>query len=175
MQYTYAFEQGSLDSICGVYALVNAEKIVNGSTDKQSQELFNEIITYLSKKHILRETLIEGIGHRRFSNIVEKILGERIPIRITNVKGIERLGDFWKMGVNWLSKPNRAIIISMGGREDHYTTAWAMSDRAIQVADSGGIKVIRRSACRLRGYTGTDRYVLFPSQCIFLGKADEPE
>ena len=44
------FEQGGLDSLCGLYSIVNAERVVNNTSNDDSLVLFNDIIAYLNKK-----------------------------------------------------------------------------------------------------------------------------
>ena len=41
------YEQGGLDSLCGLYSIVNAERVINGSTYEESVALFNDIVAYL--------------------------------------------------------------------------------------------------------------------------------
>jgi len=170
----YAFVQGFLDSMCGVYGIVNAEKIINHSSNERSQEIFNSIISYLSKKRKLKEVLIEGINHRIISNIMFDVIGDNIPFSLTN-KRFHNMREYWNFSKEHLEeKNNRAILLSIGGREDHITVVKGMTERSMQLFDSGaygGIRSIRKSSCKLAGtYDRDDRYILFPSQCWFLGR-----
>ncbi len=170
----YAFKQGFLDSLCGVYGIVNAEKIINGSNDERSQLIFNSIVEYLSKKRILKDVLIGGINHKIISNIMFDVIGDMVPYSVTN-KRFHTLKEWWSYSREYLhEKDHRVILLSIGGREDHITVATGMTDRGIKLFDSGaygGIRSIRKSTCKLAGtYDGDDKYLLWPSQCWFLGK-----
>ena len=38
------FQQGGLDSLCGLYSIVNAERFINRSVDDEAQQLFDDLI-----------------------------------------------------------------------------------------------------------------------------------
>ena len=48
------FQQGGLDSLCGLYSIVNAERIINRSSDDETQQLFNDLVHFLSRRRLLR-------------------------------------------------------------------------------------------------------------------------
>lgn len=170
----YAFRQGFLDSLCGVYGIVNAEKIINKSNDERSQLIFNAIIEYLHKKRKLKEVIIEGINHKIISSIMFDVIGDMIPFSLTN-KRFHTMKEWWSFSKEFLlEKENRSILLSIGGREDHITVVKGMTDRSMQLFDSGAngdIRSIRKLSCKLSGtYYGEDRYVVWPSQCWYLGR-----
>ena len=55
------FNQGALDSLCGIYSVVNADRILNMTPKEGSKELFSEIIHFLSRKRWLSSILTEGM------------------------------------------------------------------------------------------------------------------
>ena len=50
------FQQGGLDSLCGLYSIVNAERFINRSSDFETQQLFDDLIydldTIIPMNHI---------------------------------------------------------------------------------------------------------------------------
>lgn len=62
------FQQGGLDSLCGLYSIINAERIVNRSSDENAQKLFNDLIHYLSRRGLLTKFLINASSTRRCSS-----------------------------------------------------------------------------------------------------------
>jgi hypothetical protein len=162
--------QGYWDSLCGVYSLLNADQIVNNSTEEESQILFNSIVQYLAKKRQLKDVILDGTNHTLMQKMLDNAIGDRIPIRITNRKNITSLKEWWNYSQEFISYSNRSIIISLGGKTSHYSVAKSMTDKVIQLADSNGRGIIRKSACKMQGYEKEDRYVIYPSQCIYLGK-----
>src|SRR5690242_11248738 len=57
------FQQGGLDSLCGLYSIINAERFINHSTDEETQRLFDDLIHYLARRKLLSKFLIGGIIH----------------------------------------------------------------------------------------------------------------
>ena len=55
------FQQGGLDSLCGIYSLVNAEKIINKTKAEDSQKLFDEIIHFLEENKHFASILTGGM------------------------------------------------------------------------------------------------------------------
>ena len=170
----HAFVQGYLDSLCGTYAIVNAEKIINKSNDEDSQKLFNEIIEYLSRKKILKNAIINGMNHRLITRIMTDVVGDRIPYKTTNWR-YYTLKEWWNACLQHLTeKENSGILLSVRGREDHITFVKSMTERTIYLVDSGawgGIKTIRRSSCKLYGsYFKEDKYLISATQTWFLSK-----
>src|SRR3990170_1597387 len=77
------FQQGGLDSLCGLYSIINAERIINHSSDEETQMLFNDLIHYLSRRGLLSRFLIGGIMHTEMLVILNKVVGKQ---RISNVQ-----------------------------------------------------------------------------------------
>lgn len=169
--------QGSLDNLCGIYAIINAERIVNDSTKEEGQQLFYEIVRYLSRKRILANTVTCGINHHWFEQIMLRVVGDRVK-RITTRPSLEPLKSWWKFANKFLEEPNRAIILSFGGKDDHLTVTSRMTARTIYITDStaDGYKpwrvVFRRRDCTTLGEVSDwTKIVIYPYQCWYLGKA----
>lgn len=168
MQYT--FQQGWLDSMCGIYSAVNAERLINKSTENESQVLFNEIVEYLSKKRFLKNAILNGINHKWLMGILVNVVGDKIPLRITNRKNMESVSCWWKYTQEFMCIPNRAVIISIGGIEDHFSVVKSMNNSIMNLSDSGGYRTITKSSCKLKGYDKRDKFIIFPAQCVYLGR-----
>lgn len=166
------FVQGYLDSLCGLYSIVNAYKIINDATDKESASLFNEIIEYLNEKGTLKDIIIEGTDDRVITRIMADVVGYRIPWKMRLAKKeFKSLAHWWKFSRNFMEqKPNRAIILSLDGKTEHLTVINRITDRTLFLTDSSGISTIRRSMCKMKGYSEKDKYIIFPNECWYLGK-----
>src|SRR5260221_9507259 len=92
------FQQGGLDSLCGLYSVINAERIINRSSDDETQQLFNDLIYFLSRRGLLSKLLIGGIIHTEMLLILYKGVGKQ---RISSVwvpwRGVlnPNLTSFW--------------------------------------------------------------------------------
>lgn len=166
------FQQGGLDSLCGLYSIINAERIINHSSDEETQHLFDDLIRFLSRRRLLRKLLIGGIIHTQMLLILDKVVGKQ---RISNVeipwRGVPNpdLTTFWKSMQYFLDgTPGRAIILGLQGYHDHWTVIESITNRSIKLYDSALIERLPRSSCTTVYPTWKRKHVLLPAQTYFL-------
>lgn len=166
------FQQGSLDSLCGLYSIINAERIINHSSDEETQQLFDDLIHYLSRRGLLTKFLIGGIIHTEMLVILNKVFGKK---RISNVdipwRGVPNpdLTTFWKSMQTFLDgTPGRAIILGLQGYHDHWTVIESITNRSILLYDSSLINRLMRSQCTTVYATWKRKHLLLPAQTYFL-------
>ncbi|MBM3125083.1 MAG: hypothetical protein FJZ87_08390 [Chloroflexi bacterium] len=166
------FQQGGLDSLCGLYSIINAERFINRSTDEEAQQLFNDLIHYLSRRGLLTKFLINGIIHTQMLIILDKVVGKQ---RILNVsipfRGVHNpdLTTFWKSMQRFLDgTPGRSIILGLQGYHDHWTVIESITSRSIMLYDSSLIKRLPRSSCTTVYATWKRKHLLLPAQTYFL-------
>jgi hypothetical protein len=166
------FQQGGLDSLCGLYSIVNAERIINHSSDQEVQQLFDDLIHFLSRRGLLSKLLIGGINHNQMLMILDKVVGKQ---RISNVqipwRGVPNpdLTTFWKSMQDLLDgTPGRAIILGLQGFHDHWTVIESITERSIFLYDSALIKRLPRSRCTTVYATWKRKHLLLPAQTYFL-------
>jgi len=166
------FQQGGLDSLCGLYSIVNAERIINHSSDKDTQQLFNDLIYYLSRRRLLGRFLIDGIMHKEMLVILRKVVGKkRISYVDIPFRGLPNpdLTTFWKSMQGFLDgTPGRSIILGLQGYHDHWTVIERITNRSILLYDSSLIKRLPRSSCTTVYATWRRRHLLLPAQTYFL-------
>jgi len=172
------FQQGGLDSLCGLYSIVNAERIINNSSDEQAQRLFDDLIHYLSRKRLLANLLIGGVIHKQMLMILDQVVGDRISNVQIPWRGVPNpeLTTFWK-SMQWFldGTPGRAIILGLQGFHDHWTVIESITDRFIFLYDSALIKRLRRPHCTTMYTTNIRKHLLFPAQTYFLSNENENE
>jgi len=166
------FQQGGLDSLCGLYSIINAERFINHSSDEETQQLFDDLIHYLSRRGLLTKFLIGGIIHTEMLVILNKVVGKK---RISNVeipwRGVQNpdLTKFWKSMQKFLDgSPGRAIILGLQGYHDHWTVIESITNRSIMLYDSALIKRLPRSSCTTVYATWKRKHLLLPAQTYFL-------
>ncbi|MBI1794449.1 MAG: hypothetical protein HYR70_09670 [Chloroflexi bacterium] len=166
------FQQGGLDSLCGLYSIVNAERFINRSSDENVQQLFNGIVHYLARKRLLAKLLIGGVIHTQMLLILDRVVGrERIPNVQIPWRGVPNpdLTTFWKSMQNFLDgTPGRAIILGINGFHDHWTVIETITNRSIHLYDSSLIKRLPRSSCTTVYATWKRKHLLLPAQTYFL-------
>lgn len=166
------FQQGGLDSLCGLYSIINAERIINHSSDEETQQLFDDLIHYLSRRGLLTKFLIGGIVHSEMLVTLNKVVGKK---RISNVqipwRGVLNpdLTAFWKSMQSFLDgTPGRAIILGLQGYHDHWTVIESITNRSILLYDSSLINRLPRSQCTTVYATWKRKHLLLPAQTYFL-------
>lgn len=166
------FQQGGLDSLCGLYSIINAERYINHSSDEETQQLFDDLVKYLSRHRLLGKFLTDGIIHTEMLVILEKVVGKK---RISNVdipwRGVQNpdLTTFWRSMQSFLDgTAGRAIILGLNGYHDHWTVIESITNRSIQLYDSALIKRLPRSACTTMYAAGKRQHILLPAQTYFL-------
>jgi len=166
------YQQGGLDSLCGLYSIINAERFINHSSDQETQQLFDDLIHFLARRKLLGELLIGGIIHRQMLLILDKVVGKQ---RISNVsipyRGVHNpdLTKFWKSMQYFLDgTPGRAIILGLQGYHDHWTVIESITNRSIMLYDSARIKRLPRSSCTTVYATWKRKHLLLPAQTYFL-------
>jgi hypothetical protein len=165
------FQQGGLDSLCGLYSIVNAERFINHTSDGEAQVLFDAIIHYLSRKHLLANLLIGGVIHKQMLLILEHLVGDRIANIEIPWRGVPNpdLTAFWKSMQAFLDgTPGRAIILGLKGYHDHWTVIENISNRSIKLYDSALINRLQRSTCTTVYATWKRKHLLLPAQTYFL-------
>jgi hypothetical protein len=165
------FQQGGLDSLCGLYSIVNAERIINRSTDDQAQDLFDNMVHFLSRRRLLTRILLDGVIHSHMLLILEKVVNGRIPNLETPWLGqpTPELDPFWEsMRVFLDGTPGRAIILGLNGYHDHWTVVHSISSKSIFLYDSDQIRRLPRSECTTA--KRRRKHLLLPAQTYFLSK-----
>lgn len=163
------FEQGGLDSLCGIYSLVNAERLINKTSTENSQKLFNEIIEYLGKSKLLASIFTEGMILKNMKSILGDVIGHRISYRKVHFAGVTNpdLNSFWDEITSFLG-PQRAVILCMSGVYDHWSVVKEISDKRIGLFDSNGLCRMNRINCTTSDVMGSRHHVFHPAQTFFL-------
>lgn len=161
--------QSSLDSLCGVYSIVNAYRIVKDASYDEAQEMFNEIIEYLSRRRMLKDIILGGMLHKNMADILFNVVKDDFIEKLTLFRwGEYSLDEFWIFSKNYLDNEHTAIILSIGGISNHYTVIERMTDKRMFLQDSSGMISLNKSQCRLQGYKKDNKYILYPNQCWFI-------
>jgi hypothetical protein len=162
------YQQGGLDSLCGLYSIINAERFINHSSEEDTQQLFNDLVHYLSRRGLLSKFLIGGI----MLVVLNKVVGKK---RISSVdipwRGVQNpdLTAFWRSIQTFLDgTPARAIILGLQGYHDHWTVIESITNRSIMLYDSALIKRLPRYRCTTSYTTETRIHLLLPAQTYFL-------
>ncbi len=166
------FQQGGLDSLCGIYSLVNAEKVINNTKTEASQDLFNDIVTFLEEKKLLASILTDGMLLKNLQQILNEVMGKRIPQKKLrfHARPNPSLGEFWEEVEIFLNEPSRAVIISLSGVHEHWSTIKKITGKQIKLFDSDGLNYLNRTYCTTAEPTVKRQHIIWPAQTLFLSK-----
>lgn len=174
------FNQGDLDSLCGVYSLVNAERMINKTSEQKSRDLFGLIINCLdSLPNSLSAVLIGGMLRKHIKLILDDVLSDWITYRGLPFDGVENpdLSTFWEAMMHFIDRnenvTNKVILLSLTGKHDHWTVVKKISEKQIQLIDSDGLRTINRRNCTTSYQIGCRHHVLCPAQTFFLGHSEK--
>lgn len=155
--------QGELDGLCGVYAVINAVRLLCPEIDQAiAADLFRTLIRALPKRGgRLMDAIAFGldVGTVRFLVKTACACTRReleISLKAKPLRTREkapRMRCVWKALQTELDTGNVAII-GLSGRLAHWTVAYGMSAKSIRLSDSDDLKVLLRSHCTLQR-TGT--------------------
>lgn len=168
------YAQGGLSSLCGIYSIVNAMRIVRGLNNDESKELFAQITHYLEENKNLAVSLTEGISITVMGSIFKDVIGDRLDRAIPFHKQPNtRIGEFWGEMKKFLDeerkkKEKRVVLLSLGGEHEHWTLTHRMSTKRIILFDSIGLKHLDRRNCTTRKTSSGRRHLIYPTQTYFL-------
>jgi hypothetical protein len=134
------FKQGDLDGLCGVYSIANALDYLD---IENGEDVFEHIIKYMQRKFIfIREYIIDGLK----DSTVNRLLQEAKTV--FNFKFSRHEGNnivtTWNMLTDSIDD-NTCAIIELGGRHEHWTVVKSITDKRINLIDSGGLQHIDRN------------------------------
>ncbi len=185
------WSQGELDGLCGIYAIINAMKILAMSrghefSDHDGARLFRELIIYLHKRNVLTSALWDGtsIQHvRDFLHITRRFMRKKYQLEIVH-KTLARKGEITRKDVLWRvldsalsngpdynfkhkTEQARVALLGLGWPQPHWTLAYGVSEKFINLIDSG--RHIRLSYARSTvGYTQPHKWMIEPEHTIII-------
>jgi hypothetical protein len=141
------FEQDDLDGLCGVYAVVNAARLVAYSHRRLSaadcRALFAALLAELAEEGRLRGFVAAGLGTRVLARLLRRAgrwlrkrhglaLEVRRPFAKRDEPGPEAC---LRVLAGHLARPGTAAIV---GSDEHWTVVRAVTPRRLVLADSDG-------------------------------------
>lgn len=146
------FAQGDLDHLCGVYAIINALRLIRQPLAPmslaKSRQLFDDAIGFLSSRNILQTALVNGISARNW-----KLLAAFLASRASTTQFAIDVGVFSgkkstraimqciddSMANGW------PILLHLGRRHQHYTVIVASTPHNIILCDSWRLLRVKRA------------------------------
>lgn len=165
------YEQGALDSLCGIYSIINATRKIIKINQEQASQLFKDVINYLDEKWGINRVIIEGISLHDISQVLNEIILLKYPIEAKAPfwhYPDTPLDIFWKEMNKFYYEPNCVILLGIGGVYEHWTVVKSISEKQIRLFDSCRIKQFNRNKCTTKKTTSKRIHKLFPTHTYFL-------
>jgi len=177
--------QGSLDDLCGLYALINASRLVDSSIKEQDcKKVFHDSIRLLSKEykdlpslggleidHLIK--LQKDILKKKWPEIQFDPIDRQFLRRMPPKSDIKANKDFWSRMLKWMkqeaAKPNQGLFIGIDQRIAHWSVVSEIDNTKIHLFDSGDYSELLIKKCGPRAGNGID-YVISPKYVYLFSK-----
>ncbi len=172
-------QQGNLDSLCGVYVIINAINLVYEMRRQDRVVLFKELLTTLKKDKYLNIAIMSGT-YKRHMNLMlstakqliyrqHKAMVKVEPLFKAN-KGVEAK-QFYKKLETFLEHKNRAVIINLSGALNHWSCVKEVTRTSLLLEDSYGYRYVRKSSIHI-GADYKARHIITPTECWALSLSE---
>lgn len=147
------YQQGDLDGLCGVYATINATKLISVNTSAEKwQEIFLKILKLQIKQRKTVFFMIHGLNEVHVAKIIQRIISPNFDI--THTRPFKRrikvgLSEYWDHLHAFLNGQDQRSAIIWYETEDkcHWTTVSYISLNRLYLFDSTGRMAINRKQC----------------------------
>lgn len=179
------FRQGRLDSLCGLYAILNAVHLL-AYPDKQMhpaamKALFRRGIAILSQQRHLKFTVSWGLDPEPWNRLLARLLPEIEDVagfRIKQHRLFEaEIGVKPAAAVQTLRShidQGRPIVLILGGAYDHWTVIAGHSDQRLHLFDSYGYCWISTRSLTLDQHLRNRVHLLMPEACWAFERLPDP-
>ena len=151
-------QQGDLDGLCGLYAAINALRLVLAPVRqvKRPEALlwFRTGLEFLGKTGNLEDTIAHGMGPQLWLDLIKKLAAVAngknsfyisVSQPLEHAKPANRAQMYEAIEEAVLQ--GRAVLISLSGVHDHYTVVSGFSPFSLRLFDSGHLQRIGRADC----------------------------
>lgn len=170
------FAQGSLDALCGIYAIVNAIAHLCPKVDRDgARALFARLVGKLRAiRRKALKTLWRGLNFAHMRKLLRHALrwiarrhdlGLGVQRIRHKIRREPRLSSLWGELRRKLDEGTVAIV-GIGGLEAHWSVAIRTGRTWLKLIDSDGLTALKRSACAV--VPCARRYVLDPAEILFI-------
>ena len=166
------FRQGDLDGLCGIYATINAAKLIGKRISiNHGLEILLDAAMTLDKASL--EFLTEGISTPDISRILRDSICDDFNIRRTkpfHTRSDVSLDEFWDTLCCFLhSRPDRAaIIVIETSTYSHWTVVKEINNKRLILFDSNESVFLNRKQCSTTELGPKASTLISPPSTFFL-------
>ena len=147
-------QQGNLDQLCSVYAIINALRLATGPMQIEKRiekDLLFRGVRLLLEREILGSTLRDGMGTKKFIKLSRALVKKaskltELRFRIKYFCSTEATAEEFLRKELLAGNP---VCVRIIGSIDHYTVLSGISQTKLDLFDSDGLSwILRSSFCR---------------------------
>jgi hypothetical protein len=157
------YQQGGLDSLCGLYALINAARILyaNGNpvTGQRCKRLFAEGIDFLTAKQGSRNAAHRGMTvaeQRKLAKALlksETLAGHPSLHLGPRTKRIGKVGEL-EMAITSALEGGAVLLVCFHGRISHHSVIIGHTPARVLLFDSSGMTFVNKRSLRFSDAQG---------------------
>ncbi|QYE35229.1 hypothetical protein KZX46_04300 [Polymorphobacter sp. PAMC 29334] len=153
-------EQGDLDGLCGLYAIINALRIAVYPNRIISSRMCGQLLdcglAFLGRKRKLREAIVYGMDNGLWLAMCEAVVAEAealLRVRLI-LQPLMRDDRAWHVpevirNIRRNLRQNRAVIICFEGKLEHYSVIAGHTANRLNLFDSAGCRWIHSTSLRV--------------------------
>lgn len=168
-----AYQQGSVDNLCGLYALINAARLVIHPS-KIKPELLSRCVSVLTQKKKAGDFIGKGTYSSYINYLLKEIFIKEYPIRFTKpFKKSVDLDVYWSKLKKFLHESsNRAVVMLFYTEHNgHWTVAKDITDNELILFDSKRTKNLTKEICTTTELSHSKTRLLMPTMTYFIKKS----
>ena len=168
------YGQGYLDSLCGIYGIINATRIISNKMHiDESVKLFKACMKHVENRKSLVKICTIGVDTNDMKSILKNIVSVKCDINVKKPfrkKDEITVSDFCKEIRRYFDQGgNRSVIISIECDDwEHWTVIKYLSTKKMVLFDSALLKTIAISKCTFKKKTKRKPYLITPHETFFL-------
>ena len=172
--------QGGLDSLCGVYAIINAARLVLAPEERLTRDdaltLFATLTEELARRGDLHNAVTDGISAQLEWQLVKHAVrhlreDHQIALDIQRPFSSRKAMSLASM-VKEIAGANRdgaAVIIEVREWKCRWTVVRGVTDKSLLLLDSAGVKTMRLATCQVGGRAEEGKLVLRAGSIVRVG------
>jgi hypothetical protein len=137
----HPYQQGSLDSLCGPYAIINSLRALGKvRTNSEAEEVFKKILVELERKYPLSELLTDGVDIAKIDLVLDRVVAAEYSVCVSRPFASQLKDYNFQAIVDALSiflKEKRGIVFfSLDGHFNHWSLINRVTKSSFLLFDS---------------------------------------
>jgi len=164
--------QGNIDNLCGLYALINATRLVIYPS-KIQPELLSRCVSVLTQKKKAGDFIGKGTYSTDINYLLKEVFIKEYPIRFTKpFKKTVDLDVYWSKLNKFLHESsNRAVVVLFYTETSgHWTVIREITDNELILFDSKKTRNLKKEICTTIELSHNKTHLIMPTMAYLIKK-----